>query len=472
MDATPQPAVSPRFWWLTRGGGAMALLLIGVAVAHLALGRWAKNRIEAERAAWVAAGNPDPRGAITANPPPLVGDDNAAVLLEAALKLLPPLTPTQIDDWDTADWALPLTDRSEAALRSIVEQDQPTFVTLADARRLPRIDFGYQSLTISGLLPRLNEERGLANHLSFALRLAAHDGDVAAALDRAADIAWLGKAMVRDGEAPVTSLVSTGIESVAVNRVSENLLLQNPGDLTDEAQRAAWRRAAPNARRLIALLLDAGYDRDLRVLGFRGEFPGVYSFHNEAAGPGAAAYNFATAPFIDADVARLLDRQVRRMAAVEKAGDYYAFRTTVSFPTVGPEPQSLARSTTSLATATLEANTGRAGFVFFRVAVERRATATLLALKLYEADHAGALPATLDALVPAYLPFVPVDPMSPEGAPLQFKTDAPVPTVWSVGENAAKGQPTPYGFGREYPLRAPPAGQPRVLDFGGGDSSE
>ena len=461
-----EPATPRRFWWLTRGGAAVALLLVGVAVAHLALGRWAKNRIEARRSAWVAAGNPDPRHAITGNPPPLTGSDNAAVLIERAIRALPPLTPKQITDWDMIDWSLPLTGTSEAALRSIVEQDRPALALLRAAMGRPRVDFGYRAVAISGLLPRLNDYRNLANHLMFATKVAAHDGDLPAALDDARDIAWLGEATVADGELLVTSLVSTGINALGAAHVRDELILGRPGDLTGDAGRAAWHDAAPNARRLIALLLDADYDRDLRNLGFRGEFASAYSFPDAAAGGGPAGYNFFTAPFLDADLSRFLDRQARRVETVRNLDDYAAFRSRVTWPAATASPVSLARASTSLASATMDASYGRAGLAFFRVAVERRATAVLLALKLYAADHGGEVPATLDALAPAYLPFVPTDPMSPDAAPLRYKADGTVPIVWSVGESAADTGPAPNGFGLDFPLRPPPATDGiRVMDF-------
>ena len=60
-----------------------------------------------------------------------------------------------------------------------------------------------------------------------------------------------------------------------------------------------------------------------------------------------------------------------------------------------------------------------------------RASATAIALTLYRRDRGGALPDSLHALVPDYLPAVPQDPAS--GGPLLLKRDAHAFTIYSVG---------------------------------------
>lgn len=47
-------------------------------------------------------------------------------------------------------------------------------------------------------------------------------------------------------------------------------------------------------------------------------------------------------------------------------------------------------------------------------------TAVSLAAQLYRADHNGRWPATIDALVPAYLPAVPIDPLGPTGQKMRL----------------------------------------------------
>jgi len=69
--------------------------------------------------------------------------------------------------------------------------------------------------------------------------------------------------------------------------------------------------------------------------------------------------------------------------------------------------------------------------VDFRARTQRRLALVALAARLYAADHNDQLPASLDDLVPNYLPAIPMDGMS--GKPLLFKTDPP--RVYSVGDD-------------------------------------
>jgi hypothetical protein len=65
----------------------------------------------------------------------------------------------------------------------------------------------------------------------------------------------------------------------------------------------------------------------------------------------------------------------------------------------------------------------------------RRLGAVVLAVRLYRDDHGGALPSSLDELVPAYLPAVPDDPTSDRPAKARYRPDGPDPIVWFAGDN-------------------------------------
>jgi hypothetical protein len=81
---------------------------------------------------------------------------------------------------------------------------------------------------------------------------------------------------------------------------------------------------------------------------------------------------------------------------------------------------------------------GRVGQAQFRCTAERRLAAAALAVKLYEAEHAGRSPATLKDLVPAYLPQVPNDPFLAGDTPIRYVPagDDPVrPRLYSVDVN-------------------------------------
>lgn len=71
---------------------------------------------------------------------------------------------------------------------------------------------------------------------------------------------------------------------------------------------------------------------------------------------------------------------------------------------------------------------------------ERLGTLVVIAIRCYQLDHDGALPISLDALVPRYLGEVPIDPFS--DAPLIFKHTPDGYTLYSVGPDGVDNSGT------------------------------
>lgn len=73
--------------------------------------------------------------------------------------------------------------------------------------------------------------------------------------------------------------------------------------------------------------------------------------------------------------------------------------------------------------------------ICFETCAARRLAAAQLALRWYSCDHSGQLPASLDALVPQYLPSVPQDICAASGTRIGYVPAATQPFVYSVGRN-------------------------------------
>ena len=69
----------------------------------------------------------------------------------------------------------------------------------------------------------------------------------------------------------------------------------------------------------------------------------------------------------------------------------------------------------------------------YRAAQVRRVAIVSLAVALYLRDHDEAPPATLGALVPRYLPAIPIDPYDPAKGPLRYTTATSRPFIYSLG---------------------------------------
>lgn len=76
---------------------------------------------------------------------------------------------------------------------------------------------------------------------------------------------------------------------------------------------------------------------------------------------------------------------------------------------------------------------GRQALGLGRMLAALRTSAAAVAVERYRLAHDGAMPSTLDAVVPTLLPKVPIDPFS--GAPLKYKTGADGHVVYSFGTN-------------------------------------
>jgi hypothetical protein len=70
----------------------------------------------------------------------------------------------------------------------------------------------------------------------------------------------------------------------------------------------------------------------------------------------------------------------------------------------------------------------------YEALADRRVSAIILAIRLYQVDHPNQLPPMLEALVPMYLPGLPDDPFNPSKATFVYST-SPWPAVSSVGPN-------------------------------------
>ena len=90
----------------------------------------------------------------------------------------------------------------------------------------------------------------------------------------------------------------------------------------------------------------------------------------------------------------------------------------------------------------------------YRLQASRRMSATVLAIRLYELDH-GRRPATLDELVPDYLPAIPTDPFTADNQPLRYCPDADPPVLYSIDRDG-RDDGGVYCVATEFSLAAQP----------------
>jgi hypothetical protein len=118
-------------------------------------------------------------------------------------------------------------------------------------------------------------------------------------------------------------------------------------------------------------------------------------------------------PFITTRLVRDLQSWAAMIPLAHPPAEQIALKRAAAFPVVG-------------------AALARANFYFINLTYNR-CSRTVIAIERYRRDHNGAVPASLQALVPDYLPAVPIDPV--DEAPLRYRSTAHVYTVYGVGRD-------------------------------------
>lgn len=383
-----------------------------------------------------------------------------------------PLTPEALypaEDPAGADNAVPLIEEAQAsvdpgvdslAMSNLEYADHPPFppawhrlanAALASPRNLEalrltrearsRKRFHWNIRVTSPLFKNLptrsfNKSRNLANLLGDASLHAHLKGDDVEAIERIRDVRHLSAA-VAPQKMLIAHLVSIGIDALALHRLE----VIAPGLKLGRQDHAPLRR---QVRSLIDELLDereAGQslrhafvgERVLQIEIMRWDTRGVWAIR----------------PMYELDLARMLKADLALISAstqptlpaaksllselLSRSGDSFSAFNLTQQP--DRDPPRFSRQLSTMLLPSLE----RVIETDMRVRTERRMAAVSLAAQLYRADHRR-WPASLDALVPGYLPRVPIDPLAEGNRPLGYllvqngRPDGDArPIVYSVG---------------------------------------
>ena len=446
----------------------LAIVLVPLAAA-LAAGRftagaWATwERSSAERAAR-AAGLPLTAAAFEAKyPKPAEADDLADELVLSAgfLETKAPAWQAYGDfDDETArlrqDGELPPPEALEVYRKAVASQQGVLNVldgfdqrldplTGRPAGRWPFVPADDSARIIQRRLPWLNPQRHLATLLRLEAVTQVADGDAAGAL-RTIRLN-LGQARATaDSDYLTAVLTSLGINASANDALDVFVANLRPDQIGDGPRQAS----RGDLRAMIALLLDDGPIRAALARGLAGDaLMGLDTIDHTVAADeliGGVKLPAGTGPFapfqrrlaveslawllrplIDREAAAYLGVMTQAAAAIDSAdapewverapGDLEANRI-------------VARKTPLPLAMILLPATERAGVGHFRVIASRHRAAAALAVRLYQADHDGDLPPTLDALVPGYLPAVPRDTTAAD-SPVRY--DSARRRLWTAG---------------------------------------
>lgn len=429
-------AYPPRFWWLKRLAVACVVLLVLLVCLRLWWGSRADARLEAVVAEIESKGEPirfeDMRG------DPVPDDRNKVYYLRQAYAQWP-LVPGQgvlvtETDWDVNpyDYDDPITD-NEAYL-SEVKALLPLF---AQAKAAPASNWGVQlqSPAYNMLLPNLGEARRLARLLSDAASRAGTIGDNELAMLLIACIHTVSDALDNRVYFFIHHLVDISIDALAYGTL-EDLLPGIPlsstskGPVREQLESLKTRYLDESDYHAKAVKMWIGerwgiYDTTIAICDGRvplNQF--FYNSNNPSWMDKGLLMMFR--PIYVNDTTLGLEMGNRYIDAAERASGYTDYHATITQQLdklfADQELDDLddpwffrLHPITSMLMPVRNA----AMNAHFRVLARRRMAATVLAIKLYEADH-GTRPDSLEALVPEYLPSVPLDPFASPGTPIGY----------------------------------------------------
>lgn len=447
-DASPVPR---RYWWLRRLAVAGACFVVFLVLLRLVWGWEANRRLEAEIERYRAAGQPVYAREFDAVLDAVPDEENAALLYEKAIASVVSASAAglTIDDFYRPDAAKQFTENANDA-REIVEANRAVLAIVREARDRPQVAWSarLEGSAAAGLQTMGVGQRDLLKLLWMTATQQRLDGDHAAAFETFKDAVAMCEAI---GSHPtlIANIVAVGSERLALTIVED----MTGGIRFDSGNGSKADGVRPVSREVVKALalrlLDQGEVQDAALMSRYGDrayyldildainrrgLGVVVTFRSGVCGAWDRALGFVQRPLFTLDLLRAMNVATLSAGAIGVSD----WPNAVQHLEAIEENKSMFRSFTSpLINHPFGDDRGWVHRVIelnFQSLATRRMAATALAILLYEHDH-GRRPATLAELAPEYLPGVPVDPFSPDGAEIRYRADAERPRLYSVGSD-------------------------------------
>ena len=397
-----------------------------------------RKEIDARLAAYKAKG--EPVRVIDLKPKPVAPPDNAAEPILAAIKWLDQPQFDKDPAWNVDVDPDKLTEAQWQQLDAAAKKYAPALALIDQADGRDAVDWRIQfkSPGLRILLPALNGARHTANLLTIAAVTSHRAGRHDETVHRLTQMTRLARHVDNGHPFLIGHLVGCGIARLTTQTVRQLAPTLVIAPAAGPAPAGAASRQQADA--LVAAMLDP---RTLETgwrycpLAERLALHDIYAClmdgritMQEIVGDPRrkSATTIPTPPAAEllADLPPLLDFGTA-LAEASKAGRLPEFRARV--------PQKLPAM--SQVAANLVPTYDRAALTHYAALTELRLAAAAVALRAYAADHNGALPPSLDALVPKYLPAVPADPLVAAPATILYADN----TVFSAGVDERKRRP-------------------------------
>jgi hypothetical protein len=440
-DASQVEPVPRRFWWLKRLGIAGGCLLLAMLLLVIVWNLEADRRLNAEIERARADGGPVLVADFDAELDAVPDADNAALLYEEAIEKLVFTSAAGVYYRQFVDEREPLSNHP-ADVDELLALNAEPLRLVREARFCPSVAWSHRledAVTSGIVLGSASDQRNLAKLLYFVACVHHERGNDAKALEIASDFDALNRAI--DGDL----LMVSKLVAWSTHDLNFRLIEQFGGRLqiAEQVVDPSERTSAPTRSQVASMiksLLDETHDHAAVIRAFRSERAFEIGVLDGGTGTtGLAAWqrliSYFTRPITVLDQVRLVKLSSLGADAAREAdwpeADAHLPRDE--------GPLSLFRRLTRPMTDASFFYFGSQGtatrrFVkrHYHYLARRRMAATALAIRLFEVDHQRR-PDTLAELVPEYLPHVPVDSFSPDGAAIRYRPRNGAALLYSVG---------------------------------------
>ncbi len=453
-EAAPGDSLNPddthpiprRFLWLKRLLILSALFVACLLLVRLWWGYEAHRRLQAEIKRYQSAGQLVYAHEFDAELDAVEDELNAAVLLEKAIAGITPMTElgvhfeTLLDDPEAVE-------KEISAATELMQLNASVLGLARQARDRPQVAWSQRLQKLPWFITGPGSgQRLLAKFLWLAAAYYFQTGDHAEGVETLHDYVAFNDA-IEAHPTVISSLVAWACDNLAFSLVEDfgaDLEILDR-ESTDTGELKAARRE--RVEELIRRLLDEEPSRRSLIRTFYGDRAfnlELLDAFDEVGWAVLQGMGSQPPPLLERGV-NWLQRPIvvlETVRSVKLASLTAEAATEENWPMAAlhfpeqAEDRSFLRTLTRPLTDTLFGSTYQSARtiiqVFFKYSVRRRMAGTALAIRLYVIDN-GHRPEKLSALVPAYLPELPIDPFSTQMGSIRYRLEVARPVLYSVG---------------------------------------